>query len=319
MEMHQVRYFLAVAEELNFTRAAERCNVAQPSLTRAIKLLEAEFGGPLFHRERANTHLSELGRMVQPHLQQMAEQTEAAKRLAKDFGKLEKVKLRLGVMCTIAPGPLIHLFVTVQERYPGVELEIFDDSADNLHDKLLSGDLEVAIYCRPNQTEDDRIHAMPLFREQMMIAVGPAHRLAQGNAVAVKDLDGERYLQRINCEFIGQAPEFAAQGVHNIPVHRCEREDWLLAMVEAGAGYAFLPEHSVPSYAKVVSRPLVMPEFWRTVSLVTVRGRPHSPAVGALVREAMATRWFGEKAIAAAQAEADGGDPEEAGEDRAGA
>src|SRR3954449_12443032 len=66
MEMHQVRYFLAVADELNFTRAAERCHVAQPSLTRAIKLLEEELGGPLLHRERANTHLSELGRMVKP-------------------------------------------------------------------------------------------------------------------------------------------------------------------------------------------------------------------------------------------------------------
>ena len=66
MEMHQVRYFLALCEELNFTRAAERCNVAQPSLTRAIKQLEEELGGALFHRERANTHLSELGRTLSP-------------------------------------------------------------------------------------------------------------------------------------------------------------------------------------------------------------------------------------------------------------
>jgi DNA-binding transcriptional LysR family regulator len=57
MEMHQVRYVLAVAEELNFTRAAEKCNVTQPSLTRAVKALEEELGGSLFHRERANTHL----------------------------------------------------------------------------------------------------------------------------------------------------------------------------------------------------------------------------------------------------------------------
>lgn len=71
MEMHQIRYFLAVCEELNFTRAAERCNVAQPSLTRAIKLLEEELGGQLFHRERANTHLSELGRLVKPHLEEV--------------------------------------------------------------------------------------------------------------------------------------------------------------------------------------------------------------------------------------------------------
>ena len=64
MEMHQVRYFLAVARDLHFTRASENCNVSQPSLSRAIKLLEEELGGALFHRERDRTHPTELGRMV---------------------------------------------------------------------------------------------------------------------------------------------------------------------------------------------------------------------------------------------------------------
>ena len=68
MEMHQVRYFLAVAEELNFTRAAERCNVTQPSLSRAIKLLEEELGGLLFYRERESTHLTDLGHMQPDHI-----------------------------------------------------------------------------------------------------------------------------------------------------------------------------------------------------------------------------------------------------------
>ena len=63
MEMHQVRYFVALCETLNFTRAAEKCNVTQPSLTRAIKLLEDELGGPLFNRERNQTHLTELGQI----------------------------------------------------------------------------------------------------------------------------------------------------------------------------------------------------------------------------------------------------------------
>jgi DNA-binding transcriptional LysR family regulator len=90
MEMHQVRYFLAVAEELNFTRAAECCNVSQPSLTRAIKILEEELGGPLFHRERANTHLFELGRMVRPYLAQVYEQAQTAKREAKDSSSLRR-------------------------------------------------------------------------------------------------------------------------------------------------------------------------------------------------------------------------------------
>ena len=71
MEMHQVRYFLTLCDELNFTRAAEKCNVAQPALTRAIKLLENEFGGLLFHRERADLYSSELGAAVRPYLEEL--------------------------------------------------------------------------------------------------------------------------------------------------------------------------------------------------------------------------------------------------------
>src|SRR5205807_922637 len=112
MEMHQVRYFLAVAEELNFTRAAEKCNVTQPSLTRAIKLLEEELGGPLFHRERANTHLSELGLMMHPHFKAMHDELRASKLAAKDFVNMKKSVLRLGIMCTIAPAQLVDLVST---------------------------------------------------------------------------------------------------------------------------------------------------------------------------------------------------------------
>ena len=78
MEIHQVRYFLAVCDELNFTQAARKCHVTQPSLTRAIQLLEKEFGGFLFHRERSRTRMSELGRVVQPYLRGVWEQSLAA-------------------------------------------------------------------------------------------------------------------------------------------------------------------------------------------------------------------------------------------------
>jgi hypothetical protein len=68
MELHQIRYFLALCEERNFTRAARRCGVSQPSLSNAIKRLEVEFGGQLFHRNRVNCSLSELGQELRPHL-----------------------------------------------------------------------------------------------------------------------------------------------------------------------------------------------------------------------------------------------------------
>ena len=299
MEMHQVRYFLAVCDELNFTRAAEKCNVAQPSLTRAIKLLEEELGGPLFHRERANTHLSELGRMIKPHLEQVYEQAQRAKREALDFSKLKHTVLKLGIMCTIAPDQIVELIAAVGAHHRGIELELSDANAWELQERLVTGDLEIAIYCLPGKEPDERLHVLPLFREQIVAAIHPGHRLAGQNAIRVQDLNGECYIHRTNCEFAGYAdPIFAAQSTKCTPVYWSERDDWTLAMVAAGIGWAFMPINSV-KHPGVAARPIVEPEFWRDVNLATVRGRPHSPAVGALVREAMRIRWFGEPALAA--------------------
>ena len=297
MEMHQIRYFLAVAEQLNFTRAAERCNVSQPSLTRAIKLLEEELGGPIFHRERANTHLSELGRMMRPYLTQVYEQAQTAKRQAIDFTKLKRSTLKLGIMCTIAPDQIIELIGSIQEHHPGVGLTLSDANAVELQKHLIEGDLEVAIYCLPTQHADDHLHVVPLFREKIVVAISPKHRLANQAAIAVKDLHDESYIHRMDCEFAGYADSvFAAQNVSCTAVYWSDRDDWTLAMVAAGLGWAFMPANSV-KHAGVLAIPLVEPEFWRAVNLVTVRGRPYSPAVGALVREAMRIKWFGEAAL----------------------
>jgi len=299
MEIYQIRYFLAVADKLNFTRAAESCNVTQPALTRAIKTLEEELGGLLFHRERANTHLTELGRIVRPHLEHLLEETQEAKRLAEAFSRGEDTKLKLGIMCTVAPDQIIELIGSIKSHHPGVILELCDANAWELQEKLLNGGLDVAIYCLPGREAHERTHVLPLFREQIVIAMNPHHRLANGASIRVKDLDGEQYIHRMNCEFAGYAdPVFAAQNVRCKAAYWSERDDWTLAMVASGIGWAFMPKYSV-NHLGVLGLPIVEPEFWREVNLVTVRGRPHAPPVGALVREAMRVKWFGAKALAA--------------------
>jgi DNA-binding transcriptional LysR family regulator len=311
MELQQVRYFLAVADELNFTRAAERCNVTQPSLTRAIKLLEDELGGPLIRRERANTHLTELGRIVHAHLEQLYAEAQETKRAAKEFARPKKTTLKLGVMCTIAPDQIVELIGSMRAGHPDVELRLGDANAWDLQERLLGERLDAAIYCIPGSKPEDRLHVIPLFRERMVVAIDRRHRLANGETCRVRDLDGECYIHRTDCEFAGYAdPVFAAQNVNCEAVYRSDRDDWTLAMVAAGVGWAFMPEHAV-KHAGVVGLPFVEPEFWREVNLVTVRGRPHPPALGALVREAMRIRWFGRTAIAADRARSggDGGRP----------
>jgi DNA-binding transcriptional LysR family regulator len=298
MEMHQVRYFLALCEELNFTKAADRCNVAQPSLTRAIKLLEDEFGGELVHRERANTHLTELGRVMHPYLAKVYENAQLARTQAAKFKKARRVTLKLGVMCTIAPAPLLVLVENLCRRHPDLDLEVIDSTAGDLEERLRRDELEVAVYCRPDHS-DGRLHYLKLFRERMMIVMAPTHPLARHDPIRLQDPHNERYLNRINCEFNeGLASEKC--GVVWRAVYRSERDDWILAMCAAGMGFSFIPEFCI-NHPGVVSRPVIEPEFWREVNIVTVRGRPHSPAVGALVREAMRNTWIAEKATVEAR------------------
>ena len=303
MEMRQVGYFLAVAEELHFSRAAEKCNVTQPALSRAIQQLELELGGKLVHRERHSTHLTDLGQMVRPHLEMVYGAAVKAKELSKDVSQLRRVPLKLGIMSTISPNEIVELIAALKTRYEGLELRLCDASARELRDRLLAGDLETIIYALPGEEPDERTHVMPLFRERMVIAVNRDHRLANERVYPVKELNGESYIHRMNCEFAGYADHILREkGVTCTPTYWSERDDWTLSMVAAGLGFAFMPANGV-THPGVVALPVVEPEFWRVVNLVTVRGRPYSPGVGALVLEAMRKRWFGDKAIAAQLAE----------------
>jgi DNA-binding transcriptional LysR family regulator len=290
MEMQQVRYFVALARELNFTRAAEKCNVSQPALTRAIQQLEHELGGPLFHRERGNTHLSELGRMMLPYLQSVEESCRAARDQARAVKKLERATLTIGTMCTIGPQLVSDLLIRFQAQHPAVEVQVVDAGAPAMLEMLEKGELEVAIVGVPGELPDS-LHQLPIFEERFVIVLPPNHRLVAHNPVRAAELDKEPYVSRSNCEvFEPVRTELNGRGVFLRQVFSSPRDDWVQGMIKAGLGVGFFPEFSVTDPDLVV-RPLVEPSFQRSIYLATVRGRPHSPAVGAFVQEARRYPW----------------------------
>lgn len=290
MEMQQIRYFVALADTLNFTRAAERCNVSQPALTRAIQQLEHELGGPLFHRERGNTHLSELGRMMLPYLESVATSARAAKAAALSAKKAEHVTLTLGAMCTIGPDLVADLIIRFQAAHPDVEVQVVDGEAASMIAALEKGDLHLGLVGVPEDLPG-QFHQLPIFEERFVIVLPPGHHWAERNAIRVADLDGEPYVSRSTCEvFKMVARDFAARGVTPKKVFSSPRDEWVQKMIKAGLGFGFFPEHSVTDPDLIV-RPLIEPEYSRTVYLATMRGRPHSPAVGAFVREARRHEW----------------------------
>lgn len=290
MEMQQVRYFVALADTLNFTRAAEKCNVSQPALTRAIQQLEHELGGPLFHRERGNTHLSELGRMMFPYLQTVEESCRAARDQARAVKRLEQATLTIGTMCTIGPQLISDLLVRFRAHHPNVEVRVVDTGGPQMIEMLQKGDLEVAVVGVPDELPDT-LHQLPIFEENFVIVMPPNHRLCTRNPIPAAELDQEPYVSRTNCEvFEPVRKALVERGVNLRQVFSSPRDDWVQGMIKAGLGLGFFPEFSVTD-PELVVRPLIEPSFSRTIYLTTVRGRPHSPAVGAFVQEARRYPW----------------------------
>lgn len=289
MEMQHVKYFLALSRALNFTRAADAANVSQPALTRAIQQLEHEFGGPLFHRERGNTHLSELGRMVLPYFEAIASQVQAARDHAQRLKRMDAASLRIAAMSTVGPALLCDLLMKFKNDHPTVEFDVSGGSSADVLAALREGKVDVALVAGTNDL-DVHFHTITLSEERLVVVVSPSHPFAAKNAVSVDDLDGQAFIHQNHCQiFESMAQLLSERGVQLNKALSAGRDDWVQEMVRAGMGFAVMPESSVTDPRLVVRR-LIEPETVRTVVLATARGRPYSPAVGAFVAAARAVR-----------------------------
>src|SRR6516225_8091643 len=195
MELFQVRYFLALARTLNFTRAAEACNVSQPALTRAIQRLEEELGGPLLHRERNLTQLTALGRAMFPHLEAAHTAAEAAAAQAAAFRRCEGEPLRLGIDGTLSAQILAPVLNELQSRIESFELGLTEAASPDLMERMMAGELDSAIIVEPEKPPD-RLDRWHLFRERCVVLCPEGHPLAAVEAVPVEALAKENFVVR---------------------------------------------------------------------------------------------------------------------------
>lgn len=292
MELFQVRYVLAAAETLNFTRAAERCSISQPALTKAVKSLEDELGAPIFTREGKRIRLSDFGRSILPTLRQTHEQAERTKFIARQHRLLDKVPVRLGVLATIGSVRLARYLAAFQLGFEGVEVEVTEASLPDLLNRLQEGQLDLAIV-NPFDGVPESFHVHPLYTEKYVAVLPPDHPLAERNSIELKDLSGQPYVDRLSCEMRELFASICKD--HDVQLYarfRSEREDWVQAMVLARIGIAVMPEYSV-TVSDLVQRPIAEPSICRTIALLSVPGRPFSQATAAMVRTARAFKWPG--------------------------
>src|SRR6201988_4147758 len=186
IEMHQVRYFLAVARTLNFTRAADECNVTQPSLTRAIKQLEAELGGGLFRRERP-AGLPELGQRMHPLLKQCHEAAVGARSLASSFKSGEIGALWIALSHSIDLSLLVPFLDQMKRQFNRLEFHFLRGNSREVGEMLKKGEAELGIAAELDQAWE-RLDTWPLFTEDFRLVISRQHRLAERDSVDVEDL-----------------------------------------------------------------------------------------------------------------------------------
>jgi DNA-binding transcriptional LysR family regulator len=281
MELHQVRYFLALCRTLNFTRAAADCNVTQPALTRAIQKLEDELGGPLLFRERTMTQLTPLGRAMVPHLNAMLTAAETARRIADEELGRRQMCLRVGLGPAIAAARVADVVRQLTRFYPSLAVRFEEGGAGTLIESMLSDMLDCALLPdAPDLLE--RLHRWKLCDEGCAVVLPACHKLARHDSVGAEDLADEILLVGERCG--GFAPRLIEGTPRSFTVRRCGGS-WvqMLDLVAAGLGVALLPD-SLAIGAGLVSRPLVRPMLRRSVLLTLVAGRPQGAPVANFVK-----------------------------------
>ncbi len=281
MEMHQIRYFLAVTRTLNFTRAAEECNVAQPSLTRAIKQLEAELGGDLFRRERPAAQLTELGQRMQPLLKQCFEAATGARALASSFKGGKIGTLRIAIANAVDIALLIPHLNHLKRMFSTLEFKLLRGSSKEIGEYLKTGEAELAIAVEIDH-DWDRLDSWPLFTESFQLVVNRRHPLADKDHVEFEELEQQQLLSRGYCEYAARlSAALRAGNVDTGSSHDVSCENDLIKLLEADIGIAFVPRSaSTPDTLRRAE--IEGLDVKRTVQLYGVAGRERT-AVGSTV------------------------------------
>jgi DNA-binding transcriptional LysR family regulator len=290
LEIHQIRYFLAACRTLNFTRAAEECNVTQPSLTRAIQQLESELGGELFARERNLTHLTELGTRMMPLMRQCYESAVSAKTLAASLKSGGLAPLKLALSHSVSISLVLPALTELSRGLKGLELKFLRGPGAEVAEALKKGAADLAV-AGPLPGEWERLDSWPLFAERFVLAVSVDHHLANRERVDIEELKSAPIIRRAHCECLAAVESLLAEhGAGGQRAHEANNENDVAALLKINVGTAIVPA-STPLPAGVRRIEIAGFDLKRSLSAYAVAGRPRGPAVTTLLKMLRATDW----------------------------
>ena len=277
VQLHQLGYFVAVAEARHFTRAAERLGVAQPSLSQQVRALEADLGAELLHRTRGNVGLTDAGEVLLPVARRMLADAETARREIRELAELGRGRVRLGATPSLCTGLLPAMLASFHRAHPAVELVVHEGGSRDLQRELTEGGLDLALVIDRRLADDPQLATLPLLEEDLVV-ISPLGRPrpVQASTMTVADLAGRplvmvragydlRETTVAACRDAGFEPTFAVEG---------GEMDAVLEFVQAGLGIAVVPSTVVRDRFRAT--PFAAPGLSRTV-LLAQRRSPAPP------------------------------------------
>ncbi len=284
MELHQLRYLCAVADTGSFSRAAERCQVAQPSLSQQILKLEEDLGAKLFDRLGRSIRLTEAGHAFLPHARSAMQHLEEARSSVTAQNLDVRGSVTVGVIPTIAPYLMPGYTAGFAAQFPEAKLRIIEETTPVLVKGLRDLSMDLAILALPLRHKD--LELVPLRTEPVFAVLSKGHRHASAESLSLKDLRGEPFVMLRDDHCFRDLSLAACNSARITPNIAFESGQFssVLAMVGAGVGISMVPEMAVDPAADCCYVRLSDPSARRTIVLATLRGRSFNRVQNALAQ-----------------------------------
>ncbi|MDT3397052.1 LysR substrate-binding domain-containing protein [Streptomyces sp. B1866] len=269
MRLKQLRYFAAVADTRHFTRAAEVLNVAQPSLSQQIRVLERELGADLFHRARGHIALTDAGEALLPLARKILADTETAQREVQEVAQLRRGRVRLGATPSLCASLVPDVLRRYHDEFPGIELAVHEGGSQDLVRTLAAGELDLSLIITPLPGHSPALATTELLREDLVVGSSPFVPGPVGRRrIRVEDLRGRpmvmfrrgydlREFTMAACRAAGFEPRLTVEG---------GEMDSVIGFVRAGLGLAVLPG-MVADRSGLRATPFATPGMQRTVAV----------------------------------------------------
>jgi LysR family hydrogen peroxide-inducible transcriptional activator len=272
MEVHQLRYFCAVAETGNFTRAAEREQVAQPSLSQQIMKLEEELAVRLFDRLGRSVRLTDMGQMFLPRARAILSELRAAKEEVAQRQSSVSGPISVGVIPTIAPYFMPTRIAAISRRYPEAALTVVEDVTVRLMDRLRAGLLDLAVMALPARGHD--LECYPLRTERLFAILPKGHRLGKKRSLLMKELREEPFLLLRDDHCFRETSIEICKRARMMPqvIFESGQFSSILGMVGAGLGVSIVPEMALEQRADCTFVLIADEKASRTIGAATLKG-----------------------------------------------